>query len=197
MDHVAFASPTCRRMSQWAVGGEVLEGRLELRGDLVERVEIVPRCALGGAHTTASSTARRRSQISRHCASICADGGSAGGWGSATNVPPPRPRVANTVAALASAVSAWRSVERAIPRRAHSSRSAGSRIGARRPELDRRCRAGRRSPRRRSVSAPARTPRRERSACRARLSDRQWRPPSCQRLTCSHSLEPGKPLPSR
>ena len=60
-------------------------------------------------------------------ASICGEGGSAGGCGSETNVPPPRPRVANTWPLCVSAVSAWRSVERAMPSRAHSSRSAGRR----------------------------------------------------------------------
>ena len=66
--------------------------------------------------------------MSRQLASTSAEGGCAGGWGSATKVPPPRPRVACRCPLWPSATSAWRRVERAIPSRAHSSRSAGSRV---------------------------------------------------------------------
>ena len=64
------------------------------------------------------------------------DGGGAGGCGSATNVPPPRPRVACRWPLWPSATSAWRSVERAIPSFVHSSRSAGRRVpGGSNPSL--------------------------------------------------------------
>ncbi len=82
------------------------------------------------AASTATPTSTRQALVAGLAPAARArssEGGSAGGSGSATNVPPPRPRVARRWPLCASAVSAWRSVERAIPSRAHSSRSAGSR----------------------------------------------------------------------
>ena len=129
-------------------------------------------------------------------ASISAEGGSAGGWGSETNVPPPRPRVANTWPLWLSAVSAWRSVERAIPSRAHSSRSAGScEPGGSRPSLIA-------VPSRSTVSSNAvweRTAREHRLGRRERAGDggrgAQPRSPSLLRCTRSQPLEPPEALP--
>ena len=137
---VASASPTCRRMSALAVGRRSPRAPLERLGDLVERVAARPARRARRRAPPRRARPRGAGRRSRATARASArEGGSAGGCGSDTNVPPPRPRVANTWPLWASAVSAWRSVERAIPRRAHSSRSAGSRDpGASRPELDRR-----------------------------------------------------------
>src|SRR5215218_7871189 len=85
---------------------------------------------------TPSSTLRRTSHASCQEASTARDGGSRGGGRSLTNVPPPRPRTACRWPLWARAVSAWRSVEREISSRVHSSRSAGSRApGASKPSL--------------------------------------------------------------
>ena len=109
--------------------------RLDQRGERVKRLRIG---TLGRQH--------RHPDLERHAAVAdlvplaqqLSEGSSVGGWGSATNVPPRRPRVACRWPVWPSARSAWRSVERAIPSLRHSSRSAGSRVpGREQPELDR------------------------------------------------------------
>ena len=123
------------------------------------------------------------------------DGGSAGGCGSDTKVPPPRPRVAKTCPLCVSAMSAWRSVERAMPRRAHSSRSAGSREpGTSSPSLMA-------VPRRSTVSSKAvceRTGANTASggaSVRERRRGAQRHPPSVPAAQLSQSLEPPDALP--
>ena len=89
-------------------------------------------------NATPSSTASRTSQRSRQSASSSRRAGRRRGGASATNVPPPRPRTACRWPLCTSAVSAWRSVERAIPSCSHSSRSGGQpRAGRQQAELDR------------------------------------------------------------
>ena len=129
---VASASADVEAHVGLAVGGEVVERVVHRVDELVERLE-----RLGAARARRRAprrrarppAARRRRRASPRAARATAR--SAGGGASATNVPPPRPRTACRWPLWTSAVSAWRSVERAIPSCSHSSRSAGSRVAGR------------------------------------------------------------------
>ena len=126
--------------------------------ELVERAR-----ARSGSARSAASTATPSSTASRSVAGVAPVGEAprgrvgARGGASATNVPPPRPRTACRWPVCTSAVSAWRSVERAIPSCSHSSRSAGSRVpGAQQAELDRGAEPLQRLLERRRATGPAR-----------------------------------------
>ena len=120
-----------------AVGGEVVERGVHRRDLPVERVDAPAVGALGGQQRDAELDGQARvERVPPARELLDASAPRAGGGGSATNVPPPRPRAARRWPLWTSAVSAWRSVEREISSRAHSSRSAGSCVpGASRPSL--------------------------------------------------------------
>ena len=118
------------------VGGEVVERGGHLGDQRVEPLDRLRLGALGGQH--------RDAELDRepHVAAVAPVGEHLGARRaaaparSATNVPPPRPRTACRWPDCTSAVSAWRSVERAIPSCSHRSRSGGSRVpGGSRPSL--------------------------------------------------------------
>jgi hypothetical protein len=134
---VCFGQPDVQADVGLPVGGEVLERRAPASRATSSSASSVLRLgALAASTATPNSTARRESQTSCHCASISARAGPRAAAGRTTNVPPPRPRVANTCPLWVSAS------QRLAQRRArdaqarHSSRSAGSREpGASRPSL--------------------------------------------------------------
>ena len=109
------------------VGGEVVVAGGHLVDQVAEQLDRV------GSARSAASDGDAELDREPHVAAVAPVDQLLAGWrsargASATNVPPPRPRTACRCPLWTSAVSAWRSVERAIPSCSHRSRSGGSRV---------------------------------------------------------------------
>ena len=138
--------PRARRAGGRRPGGRRRSRRVESSSAARELVERVERRRARRARPRAP---RRRPRpraagrsVSRHCASICGDGGSVGGSGSATNVPPPRPRIAYTCPLWLERGQRLAQRRAGDPQpRAQLALGRQARAGRQQPELDRRAEA--------------------------------------------------------